>query len=146
MGRFLERMIEREIDSANDHLPQRRIPLTDLLSTDSPIFKTRCGEDSAFIKEEVQMFADKIPSAYHSSILLPVVILRRRDLGSGIYTVTGSKVELFFIQQLLGYVDLGWGEFSRWQTIDRFVRPQVQLLRRKLPSTSVIGFVGTSTP
>ncbi len=145
MGRFLEQMIEREIDSANDHLPLRRIPLTDLLSSDTPSFKMRSGEDSVFIKEEVQMFADKIPSAYHSSILLPVVILRRRDLGSGIYTVTGSKVELFFIQQLLGYVVLGWDGFSRWQTVDRFVRPQIQLLRRKLPSTSVVGFVGTST-
>ena len=146
MGRFIERLIEREIDSANDHLPLRRIPLTDLLSSDTPSFKMRSGEDSVFIKEEVQMFADKIPSAHHSSILLPVVILRRRDLGSGIYTVTGSKVELFFIQQLLGYVDLGWDYFSRWQVVDRFARPQVQFLRRKLPSTSVIGFVGTSVP
>ena len=146
MGRFLERMIEREIDSANDHLPLRRSPLTDLLSSDTPSFKTRSGEDSMFIKDEVQMFADKIPLAHHGSIMLPVVILRRRDLGSGIYTVTGSKVELFFIQQLLGYVDLGWDEFGRWKTVDRFVRPQIQLLRRKLPSTSVIGFVGTSTP
>ncbi len=146
MGRFLERMIEREIDSANDHLPVRRIPLTDLLSSDTPSFKMRNGEDSMFLKDEVQMFADKIPSVHHSSIMLPVVILRRRDLGSGIYTVTGSKVELFFIQQLLGYVDLGWDEFTRWETVDRFVRPQIQLVRRKLPSTSVIGFVGTSTP
>ena len=146
MGRFIERMIEREIDTANDHLPLRRIPLIDLLSSDAPSFKTRSGEDSRFIKDELQMFVNRIPGAHHSSIMLPIIILRRRDLGSGIYTVTGSKVELFFIQQLLGYVDLGWSEFSKWQTVDRFVRPQIQLLRRKLPSTSVIGFVGTSTP
>ena len=146
MGRFLERMIEQEMDSANDHLPLRRIPLTDLLSSDTPSFKMRSGEDSAFIKDEIQMFADKIPSAHHGSIMLPVVILRRRDLGSGLYTITGSKAELFFIYQLLGYVDLGWEEFDRWKTVDRLARPQIQLLRRKLPSTSVIGFVGTSTP
>ncbi len=146
MGRFLERMIEREIDSANDHLPVRRIPLTDLFSSNTPCFRTKSGEDSMFIKDEIQMFADKIPPVYHDSIMLPVVILRRRDLGSGIYTITGSKVELFFIQQLLGYVDLEWDGFSKWKIVDRYARPQIQLLRRKLPSTSVIGFVGTSTP
>jgi uncharacterized protein (UPF0216 family) len=146
VGRFLERMIEREIDSANDHLPLRRVPLMDLVDSDSPSFKTRGGEESVFIKEELQLFVDDIPSMHHESIMLPIIILRRRDLGSGIYTVTGCKVELFYIQQLLGYVDLGWDRISDWKIVDRFARPQIQLLRRKLPSTSIIGFVGTSAP
>lgn len=144
MSRFIERLIEHEIDSANDHLPVRRIPLDELISSDTPSFKTRGGEVSAFLRAEISMLAEEVPSVHHDSIMLPIVILRRRDLGSGIYTVTGSKVELFLVQRFLEHNSLGWDEINRWTPTDRYARPQIQILRRKLSSTTQLGFVGSA--
>lgn len=144
MSRFIERLIEREIDSANDHLPVRRIPLSELVDSDSPSFKTRCGEVSVFLKDEISMLAEEVPFIHQGSIMLPIVILRRRDLGSGIYTVTGSKIELFLIHRFLEQDGLGWDEINRWKSTDRYARPQIQILRRKLSSTTQLGFVGSA--
>ena len=101
MSRFIERLIEREIDSANDHLPVRRIPLSELVDSDSPSFKTRGGEDSVFLKAEISMLAEEVPSVHHGSIMLPIVILRRRDLGSGIYTVPVLRSNCFLFIDFL---------------------------------------------
>ena len=144
MSHFIERLIEHEIDSANDHLPVRRIPLSELVDSDSPSFKTRGNEVSAFLKDEISMLAEKVPSIHHGSIMLPIVILRRRDLGSGIYTVTGSKAELFLVHRFVGLDGLGWDEINRWKPVDRYARPQIQILRRKLSSTTQLGFVGSA--
>jgi len=144
VSRFIERLIEREIDSANDHLPFRRRSLSELAASHTPSFKTRGGEESAFLKEEISMLAEQVPSIHHSSIMLPIVILRRRDLGSGIYTVTGSKIELFLIHRFLEQNGLGWDEINRWKSTDRYARPQIQILRRKLSSTTQLGFVGNT--
>ncbi|MHA1576237.1 MAG: DUF61 family protein [Candidatus Thorarchaeota archaeon] len=146
MSRFIERLIEQEIDSANDHLPVRKVPLDELIASDNPSFKTRGGEVSAFLTSEISMLAEEVPSIHHSSIRLPIVILRRRDLGSGIYTATGSKIELFLIQRFLELDSLGWDEINRWKQVERFARPQIQVLRRKLSSTTQLGFVGSSSP
>jgi hypothetical protein len=72
------------------------------------------------------------------------------DYGQGIYTIAGSKVELFTIHRVLGYVDLQWTDFGKWKPVERLARPQVQILRRKLPSTTTIGIAmstkGKETP
>ena len=145
MSRFIERLIEREIDSANDHLPVRRVPLSELADSDSPSFKTRGGEVSAFLRDEIAMLAEEVPSIHYGSIMLPIVILRRRDLGSGIYTVTGSKIELFLVHRFLEQDSLGWDGINKWKSTDRYARPQIQILRRKLSSTTQLGFVGNTS-
>jgi uncharacterized protein (UPF0216 family) len=141
---FIEKMIERDIDTLNDHLPEARHPLSELVESESPKFKTRDGQFSEFRKEELQKLAKDVPSRFHDDILLPIVLLRRLDYGHGIYTVAGSKVELFLIHRILGYVDLAWNELASWQPVERLARPQVQLLRRKLPSTTTIGIAMTT--
>jgi uncharacterized protein (UPF0216 family) len=132
-------MIERDIDTLNDHLPEARQPLSELIVAESPQFKTRDGQTSVFRKDELTEIANEVPTQYHKDILLPIVLLRRLDYGQGIYTVAGSKVELFTIHRVLGYVDLGWEELGGWEPVERLARPQVQFLRRKLPSTTSIG-------
>jgi uncharacterized protein (UPF0216 family) len=136
---FIEKMIEHDIDTLNDHLPESRHPLSELIESDSPKFKTRDGQFSEFRKEELTELAKEVPQRFHDEILLPIVLLRRLDYGQGIYTVAGSKVELFTIHRILGYVDLDWKDYGRWKPVERLARPQVQLLRRKLPSTTSIG-------
>jgi len=136
---FIEKMIEQDIDTLNDHLPESRHPLSELIEADSPQFRTRDGEISVFRKEELAELAAEVPSRFHDDIRLPIVLLRRLDYGSGIYTIAGNKVELFMIHRILGYVDLEWENFGDWKSVEKLAKPQVQVLRRKLPSTTSIG-------
>jgi uncharacterized protein (UPF0216 family) len=136
-------MIEHEIDSINDHLPKKRVPLHELLEMEEPSYETRDGKISVFKKEELTQLAADIPEKHHKDITLPIVILRRMDLGTGIHTIAGTKHELFIIhrtiQKVIGQVDLEWEEFPKWRPLERLARPEVQVLRRKLPSTTCIG-------
>jgi uncharacterized protein (UPF0216 family) len=137
-------MIEHDIDTLNDHLPESRVPLSDLIGVDSPQFRTRIGEVSVFRVEEIEDLTLEVPEKYHELIRLPIVVLRRLDYGSGIYTVAGNKTELFMVHRIIGYVDLEWENFGKWNPVEKLARPQVQILRRKLPSTTSIG-IGMSS-
>ncbi|MFX1483095.1 MAG: DUF61 family protein [Promethearchaeota archaeon] len=139
MSPLIEKMIERDIDTLNDHLPETRYPLSDLVKSDSPQFKTRDGEISVFRREELDFLATEVPTRFHDEVHLPIVLLRRLDYGTGIYTIAGNKIELFTIHHIIGYVDLGWEDFGIWEPVEKLARPQVQILRRKLPSTTTIG-------
>lgn len=144
MSKFIDKMIEHDIDTLNDHLPESRVPLSDLIGVDSPQFRTRIGEVSVFRVEEIEDLTLEVPEKYHELIRLPIVVLRRLDYGSGIYTVAGNKTELFMVHRIIGYVDLEWENFGKWKPVEKLARPQVQILRRKLPSTTSIG-IGMSS-
>lgn len=140
MSRIFERILENDIDTANDHLPARKRSLAELLKEEKPDYQTRGGEVSRFLVEELQILAKEIPPEYHGTFMIPIVILRRMDLGAGIYTVAGSKMELFLIYKLLSQDTLQWTDFPKWQPTDRLARPQAQLIRRKLSSATCLGF------
>ncbi len=144
MSGFIDKMIEHDIDTLNDHLPESRIPLSDLIGLESPQFKTRIGEESVFRVEEIEEIALEVPKRFHRDIRLPIIVLRRLDYGSGIYTIAGSKTELFMVHRFIGYVDLEWENFTKWEPLEKLARPQVQILRRKLPSATSIGIGMTS--
>jgi uncharacterized protein (UPF0216 family) len=115
--------------------------LSELITSKSPCYVTRNGESSSFRKEEIEMLSKEVPLEYQSELRLPIVILRRLDLGPGMFTIAGGKVELFLIQRIVvGQVNLPWGTVKTWKPIDTLARPEVQLLRRKMPSTTCIGF------
>ncbi|TFG15215.1 hypothetical protein EU537_00895 [Candidatus Thorarchaeota archaeon] len=52
--------------------------------------------------------------------------------------MSGSKQELFRLTRLVGYVDLEWDKMGEWTPVHRYVGPQVQIIRKKLPTT--LGF------
>lgn len=137
-------MIEHDIDTLNDHLPESRVPLSELIGVASPHFRTRIGEVSVFQTEEIEKIILEVPGKFHRDVHLPIVILRRLDYGPGIYTVAGNKIELFMVHRIIGYVDLGWENFPKWKPVEKLARPQVQLLRRELPSTTTIGIAMSS--
>lgn len=145
MSPSIDRIIEHDIDTLNNHLPESRVTLRELIAQQIPKFLTRCGEESVFRIEDILFLKQEVPEVYHNDIRLPIVILRRLDYDSGIFTVAGNKTELFMIHKILGYDDLSWEEFSTWRPIERLARPQVQLLRRKMPSTTIIGIVFATT-
>jgi uncharacterized protein (UPF0216 family) len=144
LSKFIDKMIEHDIDTLNDHLPESRVPLSELIGVVSPQFRTRIGEISVFRIEELEQLALEVPERFHEDIRLPIIVLRRLDYGLGIYTVAGNKVELFLLHRIIGYVDLEWEDFARWKPVEKLARPQVQALRRKMPSTTIIGIGMTS--
>ncbi|MFW9964148.1 MAG: DUF61 family protein [Candidatus Sifarchaeia archaeon] len=143
MSKFIDKMIEHDIDTLNDHLPESRVPLSELIEANSPQFRTRNGEISVFHVEEIKKLSLEVPKKFHDDIRLPIVVLRRLDYGPGIYTIAGTKAELFLVHKVIGYVDLGWDDFAKWKPVEKLARPQVQLLRQRLPSTTTIG-IGTT--
>jgi uncharacterized protein (UPF0216 family) len=137
---FLEKELEREIDRLNNHLPKNLVSLEELLLAPTARYETQSGEFSTIRREELEFLSREVPERFHGDFRLPIVILRRLDMGPGIHTVAGGKPELFLVQKVLGYVDLGWECLTAWQPVDRLARPQVQLVRRVLPSASCLGF------
>jgi len=119
----IDKLIEHDIDTLNDHLPRARIRLTHLLKEENPHFMTRSGEKSVFKDEELEWLNDEIPKRFHNSIRLPIVLLHK----------------------ILGYDDLVWENFAIWKPVEHLSRPQVQIIRQKMPSTTSLGIVFTTS-
>ena len=145
MSSKIDKMLEHDIDTLNDHLPHARISLADLLQKKNPHFITRSGEKSVFKVEELEWLSKEVPTKFHNSIRLPIVLLRRLDYGRGIHSVAGNKTELFMIHKVLGYDDLAWEDFTAWKPVERLARPQVQTIRKRMSSTTSIGIVLTTS-
>ncbi|TFG97753.1 DUF61 family protein [Candidatus Thorarchaeota archaeon] len=144
MNSKMDKLLEHEIDTLNDHLPRARIRLVDLLKEENPHYVTRSGEKSVFKGEELEWLSKEVPKKLHEFIRLPIVLLRRLDQGQGIHSISGNKTELFVIHKILGYDDLVWENFAAWKPVDHLARPQVQIIRQKLPSTTSLGIVFTT--
>ena len=76
MNSKIDKLIEHDIDTLNDHLPRARIRLSYLLKEDNPHFVTRSGEISVFKAEELEWLSKEIPKQFHSAVRLPIVLLR----------------------------------------------------------------------
>ena len=144
MNSKMDKIIEHEIDTLNDHLPRARTRLSDLLKEKDPHYITRSGEKSVFRVEEIEWLSKEVPTQFHHTIRLPIVLLRRLDYGPGIHSVSGNKTELFMIYKILGYDDLAWENLAAWKPIEQLARPQVQIIRQKMPSTTSLGIVFTT--
>jgi len=140
----IDSFLEHEIDILNNHLPESRVTLKELLTQEKPKFYTKSGDESVFRMEDIDFLRQEIPEMFYDDIRLPIIILRRLDYGPGIYTIAGNKTELFIIHKILGYDDLSWKDFNGWIPIEQLARPQVQKIRHKMPSTTTIGIVFTS--
>lgn len=141
----MDKILEYEIDKINEHLPRARTRLAELLKEEDPHFMTRSGEKSVFKAEELEWLSKEVPKQFHSLIRLPIVLLRRLDYGPGIHSISGNKTELFMIHKILGYDDLEWENLATWKPIEKLARPQVQIIRKKMPSTSSLGIVFTTS-
>lgn len=145
MNSKMDKILEYEIDKINEHLPRARTRLAELLKEEDPHFITRSGEKSVFKAEELEWLSKEVPKQFHSLIRLPIVLLRRLDYGPGIHSISGNKTELFMIHKILGYDDLEWENLATWKPIEKLARPQVQIIRKKMPSTSSLGIVFTTS-
>ncbi len=134
----LERFLQFEIDNINNHLPKVTLPLKILLEHPEPSYICRDGTKIKMSTEEIKFISTLIPSIEWNSVKLPIILLRRRDLGNGAYTIAESMQNLYIIKKLLGE-EKSWWEFRYTNPSFVVYKPMLKEIRKILPSTSVIG-------
>lgn len=126
----------------NDHLPRRTVPLDELLREERPAIKARDGTDLWIDKDELLMIANLVPVDLHSRLYLPIILIRRMDLGEELFTISGGKLEAFLAAKILGITENDFASYEGADIPQYLYRRQVQGLRRKLRTLSATGFAG----
>jgi uncharacterized protein (UPF0216 family) len=139
LERAFRMMLKEEVRKLNQHMPKERKSLRTLLNEQTPSVETLDGGSTVMKKMDLQRLAEVVPPSLHEKIRLPIIVQRRFDLGSSIYTVSGSALEEFTVKCLLGLTD---GEFDHYEAEGRFhiYRPHLAELVRMIHSLVVIGF------
>jgi uncharacterized protein (UPF0216 family) len=131
-----EKILVKTIQTSNQHLPKKRLPLTELLSMEKPGIE---GKDNTFFimdKAELELISRSLPGFLWSRLRLPLLIEMSQDFGSGAARIQG-EVEAEVVSKLLGKHRL---------PEDRSIiiyMPEVRELRRKLPTTTQYAFVAS---
>jgi uncharacterized protein (UPF0216 family) len=140
--RMLNFIWKHDVSRLNDHLPSKTVLLSELLSLKQPSIKTRDGGNFWIDKDELSRIASLVPVKLHSKLHLPIILVRRIDLGEGVFSIAGNKLEAFFSARILGITNEPFDSYEDADIPAYLYRPQVQEMRKKLRSLSVIGFSG----
>jgi len=126
-------ILVKTIQTMNQHLPSRRINLTELLAMEKPGIK---GKDNTFFimeKAELDLISQSLPRFLWSRLRLPLLIEMSPDYGNGAARVQGEP-EVELVSKLLGK--------ERPQAKQMIIYlPEVRELRRKLPTTTQYAFI-----
>ena len=122
-----DRLIKLELARLNVHLPERRVSLKEALSSAKPGVVARDGSTHAFKRDELEILAKLLPEADREKLRLPILISLDPKLGRGSARISG-KSEAWVVGQILG----------KKGTAEELLiyRPEVAILRRKLPTTT----------
>ncbi len=130
-----KKILIKAIQTLNQHLPGKRLPLTELLAMEKPGIK---GKDNTFFimdKVELDLISQSLPRFLWNRLRLPLLIEMSPDFGSGAARIQG-EVETEMVSKLLGK--------ARPEGKSMIVYlPDVRELRRKLPTTTQYAFVAT---
>ncbi len=138
----LSKFIKHEIDSINVHLPKKRVSLIDAKQGDN-FYITRDDSQLYIDKKEVDLLLSICPEEKAKDVLLPILIIRRRDLGRGTYIISGELIEQFLVLKAIKKFDGGWREFrknSNLSALTFLYKPDLIELRKVLPTSTIIGF------
>lgn len=131
-----KKVLIKNIQTLNQHLPGKRLPLTELLSMEKPGIK---GKDNTFFimdKAELELISQSLPRFLWNRLRLPLLIEMSPDFGSGAARIQG-EVESEVVSKLLG---------KHHRPEDRSITiymHEVRELRRKLPTTTQYAFVAS---
>ncbi|NMC10827.1 MAG: DUF61 family protein [Methanothrix sp.] len=126
-------LLVKTIQTMNQHLPSKRLRLTDLLEMDKPGIR---GKDNTFFvmdRQELELISQSAPRFMWSRLRLPMLIEMSPDLGSGAARVQG-EAEGEVVCKILGKDRPGGKQIIIYL-------PEVRELRRKLPTTTQYAFV-----
>ena len=139
--RFTDAVIRDEIRRLNTHLPKNRRTLADLLTDPSPSVTSVSGHPIKMRKGELEELSKSLPSEATNKVKLPLIFLRRRDLGTGAFTILGDPYEewatLLLTESFKGTFDEFKGRNSEPVIV---YTPQISLLLRRFHSLIIIGF------
>jgi uncharacterized protein len=138
--RALDAVLGHELRKLNTHLPKQRRSLTELLKLKDPTVEATDGSAIVLKRSELEELARIVPAEYQDRVKLPIIIMRRMDLGRSIYTVSGERVEEFTVKKMLGLTNDEYYQMYKDQEPAYLYRPQVTELLRKFHSIFVIAF------
>jgi len=124
-----------ELAHLNDHLPEERVSLKNLIKQGKTVIKTKTGEHY-FEKSDIDTLKSFVPREFWNKIYLPLIFLRKKE----VYEFTGNIYECFLIKKILN------GERYTYdaviETDKRLIlyTPQIIELKKKFKSIFVIGF------
>ena len=134
-------MLQNELRKLNTHLPKNRKTIRELLAEEQPSVSTVGGEKANMKKSEVEALSAGLPDELRDKVRLPLVLLRRRELGPGAFTLLGDPNEEYAVSNILGEYNGTLAEFQRSrQSPTVFYKPQVSELTRRFHSLIVVGF------
>jgi uncharacterized protein (UPF0216 family) len=138
---FFDAVLQNELRKLNTHLPKNRKTIRELLAEDQPTVSTVSGEKVTMKKSEVEALSAELPEALRDKVKLPIVLLRRRDLGAGAFTLMGDSYEEYALSKVLGDSKGTLEDFKLSRDSSTvFYKPQVSELMRRFHSLIVVGF------
>lgn len=138
---FFDAMLQNELRKLNTHLPKNRKTIRELLSENEPSVSTVGGEKAIMKRSEVETLSAELPDTLRDRVRLPLVLLRRRELGPGAFTLLGDDYEEYALSKILGEYQGTLAEFQRSRESPTvFYKPQVSELTRRFHSLIVVGF------
>ena len=138
---FFDVILQNELRKLNTHLPKNRKTVRELLAEDSPNVSTVGGEKVTMKKAEIEALSAELPEALRDKVKLPIVLLRRRDLGAGAFTLLGDSSEEYALSRVLGDYNGAQADFRQARESPKvFYKPQVSELMRRFHSLIVVGF------
>jgi len=138
--RYWYTLLKEDIKRLNQHLPRSCKTLAELLNMEEPKVEAVDGSSIIMKEEELEDLSKIVPAKYHNRLSLPIVIVRRIELGRGTFAVLGGKIETFAVKRALKLTDLSFDQLDQNTEFFYLYRPQVQELLRKFKSLIVIGF------
>jgi len=140
LERTFDAILGRELRNLNAHLPKQRRTLAELLKVINPTVEAVDGSSIVLKSEELERLARLVPPELHDRLKLPMIILRRMELGKSVYTIAGERVEEYTVQKLLGEAKGGYYQTLNDQAPVFLYRPEVSELLRLFHSLFVIAF------
>jgi len=128
----VDRVLKFELSKLNVHLPMRRISLKEAMMSARPQVAARDGSTHIFKREELDLLAKIVPEAEWEMLRLPILIALDPKLGRGAARING-EAEVRAINQILEKESAGEELL--------IYRPEVAVIRRKLPTTTQYLFV-----
>jgi uncharacterized protein (UPF0216 family) len=87
LERAMDAVLGHELRKLNTHLPKLRRSLSDLLLLKDPTMEATDGSSIVLKTTDLEELARLVPVEYQDRVKLPIILLRRMDLGKSIYTV-----------------------------------------------------------
>jgi len=138
----LAKFLKHEIDSINMHLPKKRVNLEMALEGYN-VYVTKENNQIFIDNKEVELLVEMCPKNKLKSTFIPILIIRRRDLGKGTYVISGELIEQFLVLKAIKKIDENWNQFTKKEHSKGsyyLYKPDLIELRKVLPTSTVIGF------